>query len=62
MKLNRIVTKEECSWLDEDLPKGTELREYTGYTYGCVTPEGIACVKEYGDTPFFEVPREALQA
>lgn len=57
--LTRDVTRRECGWLDRDLPAGTPLYEYTGATYG-VLGSGIACSIEPGQTPFFEVPADAL--
>jgi len=36
--------------------------EYTGPTYGCITPLGLAVTKEPGQTPFFEVPLSHLVA
>lgn len=59
-KLLRAVTKKECPWLDEDLKKGMEVYIYHGVTYGCVQPTGIAVTKKPDETPFFEVPRDAI--
>lgn len=58
--LVRDVLRSECPWLDRDLRAGERLFRYPGYTYGCVSPAGIAMTEEAGQTPFFEVPREAL--
>jgi len=52
---------EECPWLDKDFKKGEEVNEYTGPTYGCITDKGTACCKTFGDTPFFELPNDALE-
>lgn len=59
MKLSRAVTTAECPWLEEDLPAGLEVHEFTGCTYGCVGA-GIAVTREAGVNPFFEVPRDAV--
>lgn len=59
--LNRDVTTTECHWLEEDIKKGTELFIYDGYTYGCIQPSGTACSLVEGETPFFEVPTDAIQ-
>lgn len=59
MKTIRDVTKEECHWLEQDIPAGTEVFEYHGCTYGCVGA-GIACTVEKDKTPFFELPRSAF--
>jgi hypothetical protein len=59
MILNRDVTKTECPWLDEDLPAGLEVHQYNGCTYGCVGA-GVAVTMSPQQTPFFEVPRDAV--
>lgn len=59
MKLVRAVTKDECPWLDEDLPAGLEVHKFNGCTYGCVGA-GIAVTRQPNETPFFEVPRDAV--
>lgn len=58
--LNRDVTVEECPWLDADLIAGTVVWSYDGYTYGCVRPSGIAVTAKAAETPFFEVPEDAI--
>lgn len=35
--LIRLVTHEECPWIERDLPEGKEVYEFTGYTYGCIS-------------------------
>lgn len=57
--VTRDVTRKECRWLESDVPAGTVLYEYWGYTYGCIHT-GIAMSKEPGKEPFFEMPRDAL--
>lgn len=57
----RAVMRSECPWLPRDLEAGERLRPYHGCTYGAVTPSGIA-VSFDGETPFFEVPSEAVTA
>ena len=61
MKLIRAVTRQECPWLDADLPEGTEVHKYTGYTYGCISGKGVAISLEENG-PFLEVPRTALSS
>lgn len=34
---------------------GDVVYEFTGPTYGCITPWGVACSVEPGEHPFFEV-------
>jgi hypothetical protein len=59
-KLNRDVSKNECSWLDKDLNEGTIVYKYTQYTYGCISRNGIACSFEFNVNPFFELPIDSL--
>jgi hypothetical protein len=58
--LNRKVTKDECSWLEQDLQKGKEVYKYDNYTYGCIGSSGIAVSDKAGETPFYEVPRNSV--
>ena len=62
MKLlvTRSVTPKECPWLDETIPEGTEIFKYTGYDYGCISSSGTAVGFADGETPFFEIPNNAL--
>ena len=60
-ELTRDVTRTECHWLDRDYKAGEHVFEYTGYTYGCVTPSGIAITARPGETPFHELPADALR-
>ena len=60
-RLTRDVTKKECSWLDRNYKKGEILFEYDGYTYGCISPNGIACSDKDQETPFYEIPKNALE-
>jgi hypothetical protein len=63
MKL--ILTKDvfviECPWLDRDMLKGEVVWSYEGCTYGCVSSNGRAVSLIDGETPFFELPRNALK-
>lgn len=60
MKTLRDITTEECDWLHEDIKAGTAVYEYTGTTYGCISPFGIAVTMADGQTPFFELPCDAV--
>lgn len=60
-KLTRDVTKKECPWLDRDYKKGEELFEYAGHTYGCISPNGIACSDKDQESPFYEIPKDSLE-
>ena len=61
LMVTRIVTRDECPWLDADLFSGVLVYAFKGPTYGCVSPKGIAvtCTLYTGE-PFFEVPLDAL--
>jgi len=54
-RLTRTVT-----WLDRDFKEGDEVFKYSGYTYGCISGNGMACCDEENKTPFFELPMNAL--
>lgn len=58
-RLNRIVTQQECPWLNHDCEEGTPVAEYEGCTYGCITDEGIAVTFE-NDSCFYEIPMDAI--
>lgn len=60
LKVTRKVTQEECDWLDEDIEEGTVVYEYSGCTYGCCG-DGRPVTMEPGQTPFFEMPEDALE-
>lgn len=59
-ELNRDVTPKECGWLSSTVHKGERVFEFLGPTYGCVG-DGIAVSYKAGETPFFEVPADALR-
>lgn len=59
-ELIREVTVKECPWLDCTIPEGYIVYKYPGHTYGCVTPNGIACTDQPNKEPFFELPKDAL--
>jgi len=59
--LVRNVTHGECPWLDlTGLPEGTVVYEYSGYTYGCISDNGIAVSNEPDSSPFYEVPADSV--
>jgi hypothetical protein len=62
LTLTRTVTQQECPWLDEDLPAGTQVWEYHGCAYGCISPSGIAVVAKKAEAPFFEIPQDAVRS
>lgn len=59
VKITRDVTPEECRWLRETVRAGEILYVYPGFTYG-VIGSGMPLTREPGETPFFEVPRDAI--
>lgn len=60
-RVNRDVTKKECSWLEDTIEKGTLVFEYNGHTYGCISPDGMAVTLQMNTTPFFELPKNTLE-
>lgn len=58
--LTRNVTKKECPWLDKAFKKGAVVYEYDGYTYGCISWNGKAFTEKENETPFFELPNDAV--
>ena len=56
----RAISRQECPWLDADIPAGTSLWTYDNHTYGCITPGGVAVSARAAETPFFEVPKDAV--
>lgn len=59
----RLVTKQECHWLDDDIPEGTVLFLCTLPTYGCIdTRTGVAVTLVENEYPFFQFPIDALKA
>lgn len=63
MKGRIFRTTREVSedWISMPIPVGTVLYEYVGATYGCISPAGIACSVYEGETPFMEIPIDALE-
>jgi hypothetical protein len=59
--LTRNVTKAECPWLDQDFEKDDNVYEYTGPTYGCISPKGKAFSMRPNQVPFFELPNDAVE-
>ena len=60
-RLKRNILKEECSWLDRDFHEGEIVFEYPLYTYGCIGKNGEACSEKEWESPFFELPKDALE-
>lgn len=61
-KMTRTVDKTEQPWMhDEVVSEGETVFEYGGYTYGCISEGGIAVTRTRGETPFFQVPADAVQ-
>lgn len=60
-RLTRDVLIKECHWLRRDYKEGEIVYEYPLYTYGCINEEtGIACSEKDSESPFFELPKDAL--
>lgn len=58
--VTRDVDPTECPWLHATVPAGTVVYRYFGCLYDCID-SGIAVTVEPGETPFFELPLDALQ-
>jgi hypothetical protein len=56
----RDLTPEKHHWISETIPAGTQVQEFMGCTYGCISPEGIAVVLPNKDY-FIEVPLDAVK-
>jgi hypothetical protein len=59
-KLIREVTPKECQWLDRVYPAGEIVYKYYGATYKCIGENGFAFCREADQTPFFELPNDAV--
>ena len=51
----------DVSTKDRNFYKDEIVFGYSGYSYGCISPSGIACCEKAGETPFFEIPGDALK-
>jgi hypothetical protein len=62
-RLKRTLDNTELDWLDDGdvFEEGSIVYEYTGPTYGCITPAGMACTRVARQTPFVELPLDALE-
>lgn len=63
MKLTSIlkITRKECHWLERDIEPGEEMYLYSGQTYGCISPDGVAASLKENETPFFEIPMDSVR-
>jgi hypothetical protein len=67
LRMTRTVDEREQPWMGDEgasiktVPEGAVVYEYRGYTYGCISPGGIAVSFEPGETPFFQVPADAVE-
>lgn len=59
--LTRNVTVSECPWLDNDIEEGTIVHRYKGYTYGCISDNGIAVTLKPDTLPCMELPIDSLK-
>lgn len=59
--LLKDILAKDYHWLDRDYTIGEEFFIYRGFTYGCVSLNGIACTERLGEEPFFELPKAALK-
>lgn len=61
-KLRYQVDQQVQPWMDKDevFAVGDIVYPYSGCTYGCIGA-GVAVTRQPDQTPFFEVPRDALE-
>jgi hypothetical protein len=59
-KLIRIVTPQECPWLNRTFEIGETVYRYLGHTYKLIGKQGSAFSIEMGVPPFFELPKDAV--
>lgn len=64
VKVVRFVSiDEEHNYLERDVLKGETFYTFDKNTYGCVDElDGIALSEVEGEYPFFEFPRDAVDA
>lgn len=60
MILVRDVSVSECPWLSNGFLVGDLVFHFTKPTYGCIGSKGIACSIVENETPFFELPADAV--
>jgi len=60
-KVIRDVNIQECEWLEEDIPFGTELYRHFGTTWDNVKEGCVAVEFEKGSREFFSIPMDAVK-
>jgi hypothetical protein len=67
LRMTRTIDEREQPWMADEyatvkmVEEGSVVYEYTACTYGCISSDGIAVSFEPGQTPFFQVPRDAVE-
>ena len=58
----RVIRKltDEENFSDTELEIDDIIYSYSGCTYGCIA-DGIACCRIQHETPFFEMPEDAIE-
>lgn len=61
-KVTRTIDSREQPWMRDDdvIAHGEVVYKYTGCTYGCIGA-GVAVSRQPDKTPFFEIPRDAIE-
>ncbi|HEY7765983.1 MAG TPA: hypothetical protein VG758_19825 [Hyphomicrobiaceae bacterium] len=57
-RIKRDIDKREQPWME--IRAGEIVYAYAGCTYGCIGA-GLAVSRRRGETPFFEVPKDAIE-
>lgn len=59
-ELIRLVSPQECHWLDKVYDVGDIVFKYHGHTFGCISKKGAAFCEVFDQEPFFELPINAV--
>lgn len=58
--ISKTVTKQQAPWLPRDLEEGSLVFKYTGETFDCISPSGIAICMYPNKFPFYEIPANSV--
>lgn len=60
--VKRRIDHDECPWLYQEVfEKGDVVYRYVGYTYGCISEDGVAVTRLPDQHPFLQLPMDALE-
>jgi len=58
--LIRVVSKNECNWLDKTFIEGEIVYRFFGPTFRCISSDGLAFTISPNENPFFQLPKNAV--